>query len=190
MADFGGALRCSANVSGHSSSSCRPCRMSSARCGRSPRAGRAAAIVLGEAGEDRRFPRRARRLAASGTGDAGARARRRADGRRLQGLALRGAAQIPDQGPLDPPAEPHPRRARDPGDPAEGMRARQARRGAGGDRARRPGAIAQLAALPRLDRLMALPDGGAPSAHAARDVLETIAARRPPMNRRARTGHS
>jgi lipid-A-disaccharide synthase len=40
---------------------------------------------------------------------------------------------------------------------------------------------AQLAALSRLDRLMALPDGGAPSAHAARVVIETIAARaRPP----------
>ena len=38
---------------------------------------------------------------------------------------------------------------------------------------------AQLDALSRLDRLMALPDGGAPSAHAARAVLETIAARRP-----------
>ena len=36
---------------------------------------------------------------------------------------------------------------------------------------------AQLAALSRLDRLMALPDGGAPSAHAARAVTETIAAR-------------
>jgi lipid-A-disaccharide synthase len=33
---------------------------------------------------------------------------------------------------------------------------------------------AQLEALSRLDRLMALPDGGAPSAHAARAVLETI----------------
>jgi len=32
----------------------------------------------------------------------------------------------------------------------------------------------QLEALKRLDRLMALPDGGAPSAHAARAVLETI----------------
>jgi lipid-A-disaccharide synthase len=38
---------------------------------------------------------------------------------------------------------------------------------------------AQLDTLSRLDRLMALPDGGAPSAHAARAVLETIAARRP-----------
>ena len=38
---------------------------------------------------------------------------------------------------------------------------------------------AQLDALSRLDRLMALPDGGAPSAHAARAVLETIGARRP-----------
>jgi lipid-A-disaccharide synthase len=37
---------------------------------------------------------------------------------------------------------------------------------------------AQLDALSRLDRLMALPDGGAPSAQAARAVLETIAARR------------
>ena len=35
----------------------------------------------------------------------------------------------------------------------------------------------QLEALARLDRLMALSDGGAPSAHAARAVLETIAAR-------------
>jgi lipid-A-disaccharide synthase len=32
----------------------------------------------------------------------------------------------------------------------------------------------QLEALSRLDRLMALPDGGAPSAHGARAVLETI----------------
>jgi lipid-A-disaccharide synthase len=36
---------------------------------------------------------------------------------------------------------------------------------------------AQLEALSRLDRLMALPDGGAPSAHAARAVLETIESR-------------
>jgi lipid-A-disaccharide synthase len=36
---------------------------------------------------------------------------------------------------------------------------------------------AQLAALSRLDRLMSLPDGGAPSAHAARAVFQTIAAR-------------
>jgi lipid-A-disaccharide synthase len=36
---------------------------------------------------------------------------------------------------------------------------------------------AQLEALSRLDRLMALPDDGAPSAHAARAVLETIAGR-------------
>src|SRR6202044_1546311 len=36
---------------------------------------------------------------------------------------------------------------------------------------------AQLAALSRLDRLMAPPDEGAPSAHAARAVIETIAAR-------------
>jgi lipid-A-disaccharide synthase len=39
-----------------------------------------------------------------------------------------------------------------------------------------PARSAQLDALSRLDRLMALPDGGAPSAHAARAVLETIAA--------------
>jgi lipid-A-disaccharide synthase len=36
---------------------------------------------------------------------------------------------------------------------------------------------AQLEALARLDQLMALPDGGAPSAHAARAVLETIETR-------------
>ncbi|HEY1864125.1 MAG TPA: lipid-A-disaccharide synthase [Roseiarcus sp.] len=40
-----------------------------------------------------------------------------------------------------------------------------------------PARSRQLEALSRLDRLMALPDGGAPSAHAARAVLETIAAR-------------
>ena len=40
-----------------------------------------------------------------------------------------------------------------------------------------PARSAQLEALARLDRLMRLPDGGAPSAHAARAVLETIAAR-------------
>ena len=39
-----------------------------------------------------------------------------------------------------------------------------------------PARARQLEALSRLDRLMALPDGGAPSAHAARAVLETIAA--------------
>ena len=39
-----------------------------------------------------------------------------------------------------------------------------------------PARSRQLEALSRLDRLMALPDGGAPSAHAARAVLETIAA--------------
>jgi lipid-A-disaccharide synthase len=40
-----------------------------------------------------------------------------------------------------------------------------------------PARDAQLSALSRLDRLMSLPDGGAPSAHAAAAVLETIAAR-------------
>ena len=40
-----------------------------------------------------------------------------------------------------------------------------------------PARSAQLEALSRLDQLMALPDGGAPSAHAARAVLETLAAR-------------
>jgi lipid-A-disaccharide synthase len=40
---------------------------------------------------------------------------------------------------------------------------------------------AQIEALSRLDRLMSLPDGGAPSAHAARAVLETIAARASPL---------
>jgi lipid-A-disaccharide synthase len=40
-----------------------------------------------------------------------------------------------------------------------------------------PARSAQLEALSRLDRLMALPDGGAPSAHAASAVLETIEAR-------------
>jgi lipid-A-disaccharide synthase len=40
-----------------------------------------------------------------------------------------------------------------------------------------PARSAQLDALSRLDRLMALPDGGAPSAHAARAILETIEAR-------------
>ena len=39
---------------------------------------------------------------------------------------------------------------------------------------------AQLDALSRLDRLMALPDGGAPSAHAARAVVETIETRAVP----------
>jgi lipid-A-disaccharide synthase len=39
-----------------------------------------------------------------------------------------------------------------------------------------PARSAQLKALSRLDRLMALPDGGAPSAHAARAVMETVAA--------------
>jgi lipid-A-disaccharide synthase len=38
-----------------------------------------------------------------------------------------------------------------------------------------PARSRQLEALSRLDRLMALPDAGAPSAHAARAVLETIA---------------
>jgi len=36
---------------------------------------------------------------------------------------------------------------------------------------------AQLHALSRLDRLMKLAEGGAPSAHAARAVLETIEVR-------------
>jgi len=40
-----------------------------------------------------------------------------------------------------------------------------------------PARDAQIEALSRLDRLMSLPDGGAPSAHAARAVLETIATR-------------
>jgi lipid-A-disaccharide synthase len=41
-----------------------------------------------------------------------------------------------------------------------------------------PGRAAQVEALQRLDKAMRLHDGGAPSAHAARAVLETIAARR------------
>jgi lipid-A-disaccharide synthase len=41
-----------------------------------------------------------------------------------------------------------------------------------------PARTAQLQALARLDQVMSLPDGGAPSAHAARAVLDTIAARR------------
>jgi lipid-A-disaccharide synthase len=41
-----------------------------------------------------------------------------------------------------------------------------------------PARSGQLEALSRLDRLMALSDGGAPSAHAARAVLETIEAGR------------
>ena len=45
-----------------------------------------------------------------------------------------------------------------------------------------PARSRQLEALTRLDRLMALPDGGAPSAHAARAVLETIAAGRASKN--------
>jgi lipid-A-disaccharide synthase len=40
-----------------------------------------------------------------------------------------------------------------------------------------PARSGQLEALARLDRLMRLPDGAAPSAHAARAVLDTIAAR-------------
>ena len=40
-----------------------------------------------------------------------------------------------------------------------------------------PARTGQLEALARLDRLMRLPDGGAPSAHAARAVLQTISAR-------------
>jgi lipid-A-disaccharide synthase len=40
-----------------------------------------------------------------------------------------------------------------------------------------PTRAAQVEALERLEREMQLPDGGAPSAHAARAVLETIAAR-------------
>ena len=43
-----------------------------------------------------------------------------------------------------------------------------------------PERAAQVAALERLDREMQLPDGGAPSAHAAWAVLETIAARGSP----------
>ncbi len=41
-----------------------------------------------------------------------------------------------------------------------------------------PARTAQLDALSRLDRLMSLPDGGAPSAHAARAVIDTIEGRR------------
>jgi len=41
-----------------------------------------------------------------------------------------------------------------------------------------PARAAQIEALARLDTAMRLPDGGAPSAHAARAVLETIVARR------------
>ncbi len=41
-----------------------------------------------------------------------------------------------------------------------------------------PERAAELEALSRLDRLMALPDGGAPSVHAARAVLDTIDGRK------------
>ena len=51
-----------------------------------------------------------------------------------------------------------------------------------------PARSGQLKALARLDRLMRLPDGGAPSAHAARAVLETIAARAELEARRRRPG--
>ena len=45
-----------------------------------------------------------------------------------------------------------------------------------------PARRAQLDALSRLDEAMRLPDGGAPSAHAAQAVLETIAARKTEAN--------
>ena len=40
---------------------------------------------------------------------------------------------------------------------------------------------AQIEGLARLDATMRLPDGAAPSAHAARAVMQTIGARRPPL---------
>ena len=49
-----------------------------------------------------------------------------------------------------------------------------------------PERSAQLEALARLDEAMRLPDGGAPSARAARAVLETIAARVSPLPLRER----
>ena len=99
-----------------------------------------------------------------------------ADGRRLQGGARRGAAQISDQGSLDPAPQPHPRRPVDPREAAEGLQPGRARRGAGRSRARRAGAAgADRGARRGSTALMRLDDGEPPSAHAARAVLETIA---------------
>ena len=63
-----------------------------------------------------------------------------------------------------------------PGKTAEGLRARPLAAAMVEIVRDGPARSSQLEALSRLDRLMALPDGGAPSAHAARAVLETIAA--------------
>ena len=167
MADFGGALDVAAPVGrARSPPFCRRCRISSARCARlAARWPEPPKIVLGEDAKYAAF--RAARAGARriGHGDARTRACRRADGRRLQGLAGRGAAQISDQGPLDPVAQPHPRRAGDPGVPAARLHARRARRGACGHRAGRPGA-------PRAAR-------GAVAARSAHGASPTAARRAP-----------
>ena len=110
MADFGGALGLLAGgdraVRGDPADAA-PYRGGGARPRRAV-AGRAEDRAR-RGGETRGVPHRARGARRLRHGDARACARRRAAGRRLQGGEGRGAAQIPDQGPLDPAAEPDPR---------------------------------------------------------------------------------
>ena len=80
--------------------------------------------------------------------------------------------------PLDPAAEPDPRRARDPRNSCSANARRRISRAALAEVVREGAPRqAQLAALARLDERMRLPDGEAPSARAARLVLRTIAGR-------------
>ncbi len=87
-------------------------------------------IVTGEEAKFASFSGRPRRARSFGHRDARACARRRSDRWRLQGRKGRGAAQISHQGPLDPAAESHPRRAGDARVAAEGLLAAKSRRGA------------------------------------------------------------
>ncbi len=94
-------------------------------------------IVLGDAPKFEAF--RTARAGARGLGHrhAGARACGRADGWRLQGVAHRGATQIPHQGPFDSSPQSDPWSSRDSGKGAAGLHAGRARRGARGRLPRR-----------------------------------------------------
>ena len=141
MADFGGALEIVRQSVG-------PFRVVLPTLPHVEREVRALAATLAGTAENRarrrgkirRLSRRARGPRGVGNGHARTRAGWRADGRRLQGVAGRGTTEVPDKGPLDPVAQPHPRRAGDPGVSSTRVRAARARRGALGRSFGRPGA--------------------------------------------------
>ena len=140
MDDFGGALALArARSRARSKSSCRPCRMWRAKCGRARQAWPVTPrIEVGEAAKLAAFRVAHAALAASGTVTLEL---------ALAGVPMVGAYKVSRlEEPLkyfvklplvDPAAEPHPRRARDPGIPAAGLHAGPSRRGARRPRARR-----------------------------------------------------